>query len=301
MKQRPFDFAVIEGDQRQQDLAQWLTAQGYSVCRWEAARTADAETAPVTPAAEGAAARGWKELERIRPSLEDLKDARCILGPIPLAGTADSSLLALLGGGLTKGHHLFGGCIPEKLAAELKCRGVEVHDYMKDPGLTVYNSIATAEGAIAEAIGKSRINLCGSRSIVLGFGVCGKTLAKMLCGLGSRTAVFARREEARQEARILTGAAFGPELLQRELSDADFIFNTVPAAILKGALLCSIKKSAVLIDIASGGGFDPSEAEALGLRAYLCPGLPGRYAPEDSARAMGKLVLETLEMRQKSL
>lgn len=308
MKRRKFDFAVLEGDRRQRYLARWLSERGYRVCLWQSddggtpcgagTKTQGAAAADRPPANDSGAGEkgGWEnELECVCPSPGALSDTVCVLGPIPLKQEPDGRISELLRGGLSKGQHLFGGCIPQKLREELECRGAGVHDYMKEPALTVFNSIATAEGAIAQAVENSVENLCGSRSIVLGFGVCGKTLAKMLCGLGSRTAVFARRQEARQEAAILTGYAFGAEALGRELATADFIFNTVPAKLLKGALLGRIRKEAVLIDLATGGGFDPREAEALGLHAYLCPGLPGRYAPGASARAMGEFVLHTLE------
>ena len=85
---------------------------------------------------------------------------------------------------------------------------------MKDEILTVKNSIATAEGAIAEAIQKSSRNLHGSRCLVLGYGTCGKTLVSYLTGMFCHVTVCARRPGIRAEAETLTGKAIAPEALK---------------------------------------------------------------------------------------
>ena len=56
---------------------------------------------------------------------------------------------------LREGQSFFAGCIPRDFQEKVFSKGIFVSDLMKDEILTVKNSIATAEGAIAEAIQKS--------------------------------------------------------------------------------------------------------------------------------------------------
>ena len=66
-----------------------------------------------------------------------------------------------------------------------------------------------------------------------------------------------------------------------------FIFNTIPAMVLDADLAARMARDAVVIDIASAPGGVDFEACALhGVRARLCPGLPGRYSPLSSARIL---------------
>ncbi|MBO1684431.1 dipicolinate synthase, partial [[Clostridium] scindens] len=69
-----------------------------------------------------------------------------------------------------KGQCLYAGCIPQRISDEVKQKGADVYDFMKDEALTLYNTIATAEGAIAEAISNSPENLGHSSCLVLGYG-----------------------------------------------------------------------------------------------------------------------------------
>jgi dipicolinate synthase subunit A len=46
-----------------------------------------------------------------------------------------------------------------------------------------------------------------------------------------------------------------------------------------------------IIDIASApGGVDFSAAQKMGISAFLCSGLPGKYAPASSASAIQKII-----------
>ena len=78
--------------------------------------------------------------------------------------------------------------------------------------------------------------------------------------------------------------------------DYDFIFNTIPALVLTAPLLKKMKPQVTIIDIASApGGVDFAAASELNLCARLAPGLPGKYAPASSARA----IKETIEIMLK--
>lgn len=162
---------------------------------------------------------------------------------------------------------------------------------MGSEDLAIYNSIATAEGAIAEAITKSGRSLHHSQCLVLGYGRCAKTLSSFLKGLSCRLTVCARRPEILAEAAILADNTVNFESLPSSLEHCDHIFNTVPALVLQKEHLKKLPKHTVIIDIASSpGGVDYAAARELNIPAYLCPGLPGKYSPVSSGEAIAKIV-----------
>lgn len=278
MSHQKFDFAVIGGDMRQVYLAEYLQECGCKVCKY--ALCADAPGTSCYTASS---------------LLEAVSNAETILAPIPISKSKEIPL-SLLADMLREGQSLFAGCIPRDFQEKVFSKGIFVSDLMKDEILTVKNSIATAEGAIAEAICKSSRNLHKSRCLVLGYGTCGKTLASYLKGMFCHVTVCARRPGVRAEAETLTGDAISPGELKEQAGSFDFIFNTIPAQIIDRSLLKSLKKQAFIIDIASApGGLDHAEAENLGISAYLCPGLPGKYAPRSSACAIAEAVFRILK------
>ena len=83
--------------------------------------------------------------------------------------------------------------------------------------------------------------------------------------------------------------------MQKTLSEYDFIFNTIPSRILLEPQLQRLGSNTVILDIASSpGGVDYQASEKLGIPAFLCPGLPGKYAPKSSAEAMAETVIKKL-------
>jgi dipicolinate synthase subunit A len=164
---------------------------------------------------------------------------------------------------------------------------------MKMDDVAIYNAIATAEGAIMEAIKMQPINLHKSRCLVLGYGRCAKVLAAKLKGMDAQVTVCARNKTARSLAK-----SFGLEVmdfteLKRRICQYDHIFNTVPKQILKEDILRKISKESCIIDIASyPGGTNHQMAEKLGICAKLCPSLPGIYSPKSSGIMLAKKVLE---------
>ena len=77
------------------------------------------------------------------------------------------------------------------LAAEA---GVRLVDYYSREELSVYNSVPTAEGAIAIAMNELPVTISGCSAQVIGYGRVGRTLAAALRGLGASVTVYARRE-----------------------------------------------------------------------------------------------------------
>jgi len=157
--------------------------------------------------------------------------------------------------------------------------------------VAILNSIPSAEGAIQMAMEKLPITIHGSNSFVLGFGRVGKTLARMLNGIGARTTVVARKRP--DLARVLEMGYRPLHLseLHQHIHEADVIFNTIPALILDHKLLSLMNKDALIIDLASSpGGTDFTAAKKMGLQAILAPSLPGLVAPKSSGKILAQVI-----------
>ncbi|HIU75704.1 MAG TPA: dipicolinate synthase subunit DpsA [Candidatus Pelethocola excrementipullorum] len=286
MNNKNCNFAVIGGDLRQVYLCEGLASLGYTVCEY--ALCVDNRNPSIRHAS----------------SLEEaVRSASAILAPIPMIRnqlfnhqtTMTDLTLETLTSSLQKGQYLFAGCIPPSYDAALTERGIHTCDFMKEEEAALYNTIATAEGAISEAISKSPLNLHRSPCLILGYGRCGKTLASYLKGMFCQVTVCARNPIARAEAEILVDEAIDVCRLDQNLNRFPFVFNTIPEVLITRPLLEKLHPDALIIDIASApGGVDYNAAKELGRSAYLCPGLPGRYAPKSSAESMIQIVTHKL-------
>lgn len=191
---------------------------------------------------------------------------------------------------LQAGQLVFGSIIGKERTGILEQKGVKVHDMMASDEVAVRNAVATAEGAIAEAISLTVSNLHEMNALVIGYGRCGSVLAEKLKGLCREVCVTARRKEVRTEAEAM---GFRAELLcDCSWERYGIIFNTVPAPVIGEERVAELKKGCVIIDLASApGGVDYESCQKAGIRAKLCSGLPGVYAPETS----GIILAEEIE------
>ncbi len=157
--------------------------------------------------------------------------------------------------------------------------------------VAILNSIPTAEGAIALAMERTSITLHGSKSVVLGFGRCGQTLARTLLALGAQVRVVARDSAHRARVREMAAVPYTLADLRAAVADADVVFNTIPHPILTAEVLSGMNRSVVIIDIASKpGGTDFRYTERHGMTALLAPSLPGLVAP----RTAGRIIADSL-------
>lgn len=157
--------------------------------------------------------------------------------------------------------------------------------------VAIMNSIPSAEGVLQIAMEKLPITIHDSSSFVLGFGRLGKTLARMLKGIGANTTVVARK---RADLSRIFEMGYRPlhcSEMHQLISEADVIFNTVPVLILDEKLLSLLRKDTLILDIASApGGTDFTAAKRLGLNAILAPSLPGIAAPKTSGKILAQVI-----------
>ncbi len=158
--------------------------------------------------------------------------------------------------------------------------GFSVYDYMSDSLVAIRNAVATAEGAIAQAICQSPITLQSAKVLLIGFGRCGELLALKCRSLGADVTVCDCQSLALTRA-CAHGFSTIPTI--KNCKKYNLIFNTAPYLSLTPPILDTLREDATIIDIASApGGTDFPYCKQKGITAKLCPSLPALYAPKTS-------------------
>lgn len=252
-------------DRRQEYLRDLLSNSGYHVIL--------AEASP--------------DLDFITASSKEEHSKILVLLPIP----APAVLLKRLKESLTSQHIVLGGNLPEDFTVFCNNQKIAYIDYFKSPAIAIQNAVATAEGAICQAIQSSVLNLHQSQVLVIGFGKCGEILADKLSGLKCKVTVSTRDITAKARAK-----AYGYSLLtDSDFTGFDILFNTAPAPVIDVSVIDQLKPDAVIIDIASApGGTDFNYCAKKGIIAKLCPGIPGKYSPKTSAQILFEQIQEKL-------
>ncbi|HZJ83170.1 MAG TPA: dipicolinate synthase subunit DpsA [Clostridia bacterium] len=187
------------------------------------------------------------------------------------------------------------GKADEKFIEAASAKNISYMDIIEKESFSILNAIPTAEGAIQRAMEMMDITIHGAKALVLGYGRIGKSLSRMLKGIGAHVTVEARK---REDLAWILENGFNPVHLKEidaVLPHQDIIFNTVPHLILDRYKLSKIKSETVIIDLASyPGGVDFPVASQLGIKASLDLGLPGLVAPKTSARIIYKVIMDSL-------
>lgn len=168
-------------------------------------------------------------------------------------------------------------------------------DYGSRSDFASQNAVPTAEGALLLAMENLTCTVNGARVGIVGFGKVGKAVAALFHTAGARVTVFARRGEVCSVAALLGYCAAPLGELPEYASDFRCLINTAPAPVIGDETLSRMKKNALILELASAPyGVDFEIAKALGLRAILANGLPGKYSPEAAGIAICKTVLAML-------
>lgn len=202
---------------------------------------------------------------------------------------------------LNDSHTIFGGSISKSVKEYCISKHIPFYDFMEVESVAIANAIATAEGAILEAIKESPLVLHKNKCLVLGFGRCAKILADKLKGLQAIVTVAARSQEALAYAHAYGFDTIPLDSINKYLIEYPFIFNSIPAMVLDAANLSFVQKEVTIIDIASNpGGINYDYCKQMKLNAKLCLGLPGKYAPQTSAEILNDALLMHLGEKSSS-
>lgn len=284
-----FTISVLGGDRRSLEVAKVFLNMGADV--------------RVIGLDLGTNARG---LRACRTAREAMAGARVVVAPIQ--GIADDGRvftglnippLVLTEEDLSvlpRGAYIFAGLAGRRVLETAGRLALEVVELRNRDDFAIYNSIPSAEGAIQMAMERLPITIHGCCAFVLGFGRTGITVARLLVAMGADTTVVARNAADRARATEMRCRAIDFPRLPALISEADVIFNTIPARVLDAAVLGRARRDLVVIDLASDpGGTDFAFAAEIGILAVLAPGLPGKVAPVTAARIIADLILRTLE------
>ena len=99
------------------------------------------------------------------------------------------------------GSVLFAGGIPAEYEKKAAKKGIVCVDYLKDEYTAMENTVAAAEGLLAEVICRSSRNLFGSSCLVLGYGRCGSTLVSYLKKFSCHVTVAEKEEKGQSQGR----------------------------------------------------------------------------------------------------
>lgn len=168
---------------------------------------------------------------------------------------------------------------------------LRLYDYSAQESFLMRNAHATAEAAVMLAIEHMPVILAGSKVLIAGCGRIGKYVIRLMRALGAD--VYAASRSLYNTAYIhTTGAATLDYKQAADMADAfDLVINTADAMVITEQLIRGMKKSAVIIDLASyPGGTDFAAAEDQGIKAIHALGLPGKYSPHTAA----EIILNTI-------
>lgn len=281
-------FTVIGGDLRNVKLAEAIYSDGNQVNLY------------------GFNKAEFESLLAENENLEEaIDDSDIVIGPLPC--TNDEEMLNTpfhdrkiqINGvfkTMKKSQLFIAGMISDKTAQLAKAYNVYCIDILKREEMAVFNAIPTAEGAIQIAMEELPITLSGCKALVLGYGRVGRTLSKMLAGIGAD--VYA---EARKYSDLAWIKAYGQKPvyineLKNIIGEMDLIFNTIPSTILDSSLLEAIGKDCLIIDLASKpGGVDFEKAKNIGIKVIWALSLPGKVAPVTAASYMKQTIYNIIE------
>lgn len=270
---------VAGGDGRMLRLARMLAGDGFAVSTLGLV-SGDEKTAGVASAQALLFPYPFAVRDGRMPTLTGLT-----LHPEDVLDGARPGATLLAGAGL-------GPCLE---APEAQAKRFRMRLYESSPAFLDRNAELSAEGALAQAMGRTGDALSDMAVLVTGYGRFGRALAKRLKALGADVWVAARREEQRLAARSDGMRAASLSELPALAGRMDMALNTIPARVLGTEALAALPKGAWLLELASAPyGFDRDAAARLGLNVEVLPALPARYAPQSAARALKQVSLELL-------
>lgn len=237
---------------------------------------------------------------------EDIYDADYFLLPVPV--TADginikgtSVKLIDFMDALNTEQTVFCGMPPSSLLKYCHFRNIVCYDYMTCETLTIENAVLTAKGIISEAAYSGAV-LRESSSLVVGYGHCGKEIAKALKDMGANVDVMVRRREVFEEVRNDGYNAVYMFDMQdnagkERMNKYSYVFNTVPALVLNPAAIRMLSENVMIFDIASKpGGTDFGYCRDQNIFASLSLGIPGRHYPREAGNIIAEVILGRINL-----
>lgn len=186
---------------------------------------------------------------------------------------------------------IIGGACDRELYTFCEIENIELADYLKCPEVIEENALLTAKGIIRQTIDEHLI-LENRKCLVLGYGNCGKAIAKQLALYNCDITIAVRKEGLKPDIEK-EGFRFTNIARIDYISDYEYIYNTVPAPVLEEELIDSLNHKCVIYDIASKpGGTDFEYAIIKGIEAHLSLGIPGKMYPVEAGDIIARYIIK---------
>lgn len=275
-------IAVIGGDRRQGTLAALLANEGYECAVYAL------DGISIGNAVRGADLKGT------------VRGAAAVVLPLPVS--RDGTTLNAPNAEKAPSVH----CIEKSVEKDALIIGGminaddfpthKVRDYYAREDLVLYNTLPTAEGALAIAMNELPTTIHGTKTLVMGFGRVGKTLCMLLKGFGADIVVATRNPAEIAICEIMGLETLEYRSLEDRIQEFSLIFNTVPKVLLTLPLLEKIGDDVPVIDLATHpGGVDADAAKKLGKKLIWALSLPGKVAPVTAGEYIKKAVCGILK------
>ncbi len=155
------------------------------------------------------------------------------------------------------------------------------------------NSIATAEGALAEIIQKTDRALSELCILIYGYGHCGKEIANLLWLCGCEVWIWSRE---RGQKKALADGFNLFDAPKHGFSMFDCVVNTVPDPIFSDSLLATLQEKSHFFQIASGNsGISEDILSRRGVCFHPLPSLPGKVSPASEADLILQIIKHLLK------
>lgn len=233
-------------------------------------------------------------------STERLADSDILLLPVPVSrdgvtvNTADIRL-DFLASAVRRDCRVFCGMPKPEVSDLFFKRGIRLYDYAAREEFAVRNAVPTAEGVAEILLHTLPITLRGAHIFITGYGRCARASARLFTAMGARVTVAARRCSALAMASADGYRSLYLRELSHHIAEADAVVNTVPAVVLGEPVLCAMRRSCPIVEIASAPyGVDPALAKKYGITVIPAPSLPGKVAPKTAGIIIADTVLNIL-------
>lgn len=184
-----------------------------------------------------------------------------------------------------------GGMFPKEFVQKAKEKDIFLVDYAKREDFAAENALLTAEAVLSLLISNTKYSLRDAKICLWGYGRISTALLPMLTALGAQTVVASGSFSKHPWIRAAGGQPMSYAESVYVLEDFDVVINTAPTLSFDRETLFHLKKTCLLIDLASRpGGVDFAAAKDVGIRTIWATGLPGKTAPQSAARVIRKSV-----------
>jgi len=260
-------IGILLGDRRQQYIGQIFQKWGYSVFLCDNKQEKNS----------------FEEL---------LLKCQIIVLPTPFALSEDRIRQLICK--MKRGQMLFSSKIPNSVKQELERKRVKVFDFLQEEEIAIQNAQIAAEGIIAEAMVKYKGAIYQSNCLVMGYGKCGKAIARRLQALDARVTICTIKEEEICQAIEKGFSVISFEKLIFHMKEQQLIFHTIPVPVIRKECFLVCDRDVLVFDIVSTRVEEKMWATECGINYQVYPKIPEKYAPKAAAMIFSKYIRERL-------